>query len=470
MQPAPALLDPRVGTTLCGKYRLERLLAVGGTASVYQGTHRNGYRVAIKVLHPAIAVNPEFRNRFLREGRVANRVDHPGATRVLDDDIDPDEGSVFLVMELLDGETLEARALHSGGALGHEEVASLSYQLLDTLVAAHEKGIVHRDIKPENLLLTRDGSLKVLDFGIAHLRWSEPPGGYAVTRVGMMLGTPAYLPPEQARGRTDQIDQRTDIWAVGATMFWLLSGRYVHEAETLEELLVFSGSRAARPLASVVEGIPPALSLIVDRALAFEMENRFRTAREMQNALVQAYPSLPDSLPHTDVPSLSGYALGPNSGGPLEIKEYATADVTQVSSRRAAVARVAARMPARWRDRRVLFILSPMLLAAVAWVFVGARGGRRGSSVSARVPQSSSSVKAVADFYPAVPEPGSTVPPPLATPAQSMPAVSSRPASVWEPTASSRHLTASKHAPNDPCDPPYTVDAIGRRIPKPECL
>ena len=222
MLTAAPSLDTRVGTTLAGKYLLERLIAVGGMASVYQAKHRNGNRVAVKILHPEAAINSELRSRFLREGRVANRIDHPGTTRVLDDDI-AEDGAAFLVMDLLDGETLEARLDGGDGPLPADEVAALAWQTLDTLIAAHAVGVIHRDIKPDNLFLTREGALKVLDFGIAQLLHSGTPGSPALTRAGLVLGTPAFLPPEQALGRTQEIDARTDIWAVGATMFWLLS-------------------------------------------------------------------------------------------------------------------------------------------------------------------------------------------------------------------------------------------------------
>ena len=166
----------------------------------------------------------------------------------------------------------------------------MAWQTLDILIAAHVVGVIHRDIKPDNLFLTREGALKVLDFGIAQLMHSGTPGSPALTRAGLVLGTPAFLPPEQALGRTQEIDARTDIWAVGATMFWLLSERYVHEAATVEELLVFSGSQAARPLRSVAPQTPAALAAVIDRALAFDKNDRWSSALEMQVALEEACP------------------------------------------------------------------------------------------------------------------------------------------------------------------------------------
>src|SRR5262245_6510777 len=159
----------RIGAVLRGKWRIDRLLGVGGMAAVYAGTHRNGKRGAIKMLHLELSTDGDARTRFLREGYLANRVAHPGAVSVLDDDT-AEDGSAFLVMELLEGksvaEIVEAR---QGRRLGVSETLRILDQLLDVLIAAHEKGIVHRDLKPENMFLTNDGQLKVLDFGIARV-------------------------------------------------------------------------------------------------------------------------------------------------------------------------------------------------------------------------------------------------------------------------------------------------------------
>ncbi len=191
---------------------------------------RNANRVALKVLHRDVAISAEVRTRFLREGYAANSVDHPGSVRVLDDDR-AEDGSIFLVMELLDGETLDARFERSNRKLGVSEVVTLIVDVLDVLAAAHAKGVVHRDIKPENLFLTREGKVKVLDFGIARLRTASL--ARAGTARGEFFGTPAFMSPEQALGRTDTVDARSDLWSVGATAFTLLSGQYVHAVRDL---------------------------------------------------------------------------------------------------------------------------------------------------------------------------------------------------------------------------------------------
>ncbi len=170
------LLDPlvvrarqRIGQTLRNRWRLDVLLGVGGMAAVYAATHRNGTRVAIKMLHTELSASQDIRSRFMREGYAANAVGHDGAVKVLDDDT-AEDGSLYLVTELLDGETLEDRRVRGGGQLSEDDVLSVADQLLDVLVAAHAKGVIHRDIKPANIFLSRSGQLKVLDFGIARLR------------------------------------------------------------------------------------------------------------------------------------------------------------------------------------------------------------------------------------------------------------------------------------------------------------
>src|SRR5580692_11792183 len=162
-------VQSRVGTTLRGKYHLERVIGVGGMAAVYEATHRNGKRFAIKILHAHLAERDDTRRRFVREGYVANAVDHPGAVSVLDDDVG-DDGAAFLVMELLVGEALDQLWKEQDRRFALPVVVEVARQLLAVLASAHAHSIVHRDIKPANLFVTRDGTLKVLDFGIARVR------------------------------------------------------------------------------------------------------------------------------------------------------------------------------------------------------------------------------------------------------------------------------------------------------------
>jgi serine/threonine protein kinase len=274
----------RLGTVLKGKYRLDSVLGVGGMAAVFVAVHlRNANRVAVKILHRELAFEPSVRARFLREGYAANSVGHPGTVRILDDDIAAD-GSVFLVMDLLDGETLDARWERNGRRLPVAEVVTFMVEVLDVLAAAHDKGVVHRDLKPENLFVTLDGRVRVLDFGVARLREASPTR----TSSGAVLGTPAYMPPEQALGHASDVDALSDVWAVGATAFSLLSGRLVHEGETAEEVRVQAATNPAPSMASVAPDVPEPIAKVIDRALAFEKRDRWASARAMQEELTRA--------------------------------------------------------------------------------------------------------------------------------------------------------------------------------------
>lgn len=281
----------RVGIVLDGKWRLDSVLGIGGMATVYAATHRNQKRVAIKMLHPEVSIDQQVTTRFTREGYLANTVGHPGTVSVLDDDVTAD-GSAFLVMELLEGQTLDSM-WEKSGTLPVGEVLLLADQLLDVLIAAHAKGILHRDLKPENLFLTTEGQLKVLDFGIARLRELTAGQTAGSTRSGSLLGTPAFMAPEQARGRSQDVDERTDLWAVGATMYTLLSGKFVHEAETINEQLIQTATKPAEPIARVCPGLHESVARIVDRALAYERGGRWPNARAFQQAVREAIPLVP---------------------------------------------------------------------------------------------------------------------------------------------------------------------------------
>lgn len=275
----------RVGRVLCEKWRLDALLGVGGMAAVYAATHRNGARVAIKMLHTALSLDANVQGRFLREGYIANSVGHRGIVMVLDDNV-TDDGSVFLVMELLEGETLECRRLRLGGVLDPADVLSITDQVLDVLVAAHAKGVVHRDLKPENVFVTVESVVKVLDFGIARVKQLSTAS--TATQVGTAMGTPSFMPPEQARGRWDEVDARSDLWAVGATAYTLLTGKLVHDAMTTNEQLLAAMTAHAPSLATQGTHAEPIVQLI-DRALAHDKTHRWSDAASMQEAVRTAY-------------------------------------------------------------------------------------------------------------------------------------------------------------------------------------
>ncbi len=309
-------VERRVGMTVKEKWKIDSLLGTGGMAAVYAATHRNGSRVALKMLHPTMSMDPALTARFRREGYVANTVNHPGVVRVLDDDM-AEDGSVFLVMELLEGETADARANRLGGRLPLKDAILVMDALLDVLVAAHAVGVVHRDIKPENIFLTKDRLVKVLDFGIARLRDATAPSAFS-TNDGTLLGTPAFMPPEQARGRIEEIDALSDIWSVGATMFALICGEIVHNASTPNEIMILTATTPARSLALAAPTTPTAIVEVVDKAVAFDKAQRWSSAKAMQHALRQAaFQGGQMSMPPP--PSTEGLGSGGFAGAPASI-------------------------------------------------------------------------------------------------------------------------------------------------------
>jgi serine/threonine protein kinase len=316
----------RIGTMLQEKWTLDSVLGVGGMAVVYAATHRNGKRVAVKMLHPEFSHDDEMRTRFLQEGYAANTIQHDGAVSVLDDDLAPD-GSAFIVMEMLEGETVEQRWERSGQRLPVADVLWIADQLLDVLVAAHAKSVVHRDIKPENLFITKTGAFKVLDFGIAKV-FEREHTRQSATRAGMVMGTPAFMAPEQALAHWDEVDGRTDLWAVGATMFMLLSGRHVHEAQSSQEQLILSATAPARSLAGVAPGVPRQVVAIVDRALAFERTGRWPDAATMQAAV----RTVLDAIASADPPSIPVRRPGSTLLGAVAARSAPAASATLIDT------------------------------------------------------------------------------------------------------------------------------------------
>jgi eukaryotic-like serine/threonine-protein kinase len=416
--------EARVGLTLNDKWRLDRLLGVGGMASVYAATHRNQKRVAVKVLHGELSRNTEARARFLREGYLANTVRHSGVVMVDDDDV-LDDGSAFLVMELLEGENLDARQRRHGGTLPVAEVLAFAEQVLGVLVAAHEKGIVHRDLKPENLFVTASGEIKVLDFGIARQEEAPSAGGEGNdggpprgpgTRVGIVLGTPTYMAPEQARARWDEVDGRTDLWALGATMFVLLSGRLVHEAGPVNEELGLAITAQARSLATAAPHVPPAVAAFVDRALAFDKAARWPDAQTMLSALRDLRASLPEP------------AAEASSSDPPPLAPALTAARTGLLTEQGTTTAVAGKAANGVSGRRVAMLAAAAALLLVVGAVVVLRGRDRppdDTSAPAR-PTSATEPPAAATeppptVLPAVDAPGTTSTAPLGSAASPPP-------------------------------------------------
>ncbi len=277
---------------LNGKWLLGTVLVSGDIATVYEATHRtNGKRVSVRILHATLASSPEALARFQRDALVANRVAHPGAVQILDDDV-TEEGSPFLVMERLEGDSLANVVRRAKGAVTPAEVVRIAYELLAVLAAAHASGIVHRNVRPESVFLTKDGRVKLMDFGLASV--SEDMKAWDAA-VDTETEEPGYVPPERAQETLTAIDAQSDIWAVGAVMFRLLSGRAVRGRGTGTRLDFGAAMRLPAPaLASVAPETSPELAAIVDKALALDKAARWPDAASMQSALEKLAPRVVD--------------------------------------------------------------------------------------------------------------------------------------------------------------------------------
>ena len=269
----------RVGAVVDGRWRLDALIAVGGCSAIYAATHRNGHRVAMKIFDGELDGNPTAVAHFLREGRIANRIGHPGVVEVVDEGT-TDDGAPFLLMPLLDGQSAQQRLAGSPQGLQAIEALAIVEAVLDVLVAAHDRGIVHRDLKPDNVFLERGGGVRVLDFGIA--RASDNPDA---TAHGTVTGTPGYMAPEQACGRLHDVGPRTDLWSTGALLYTLLTGRVLHDAPNPLASVLRAQREPAPAARELVPGVSEAVAEVVDGALAFEASRRWMDATTMRWAV-----------------------------------------------------------------------------------------------------------------------------------------------------------------------------------------
>ncbi|MFO0680179.1 MAG: serine/threonine-protein kinase [Polyangiaceae bacterium] len=277
-----------VGQVIHGKYRLLRLLGDGGMGTVFEGHHEMlGTKVAIKVLHPELTRRPGLVERFLQEARVSAQIRSPHVVQVTDIDRTPD-GTAYIVMELLEGETLSS-VLDRQKKLPVPLACEYTRQILEALEAAHALGIVHRDLKPENVFVTfalGRPVLKLIDFGIAKFRRSEP-GAKNMTVAGVMMGTAEYMAPEQAYS-ADQADARSDVYAVGVMLYEMIAGVRPVDGADARIIAVKVERGEVVPLLNVAPHAPGELAGLVHRAMASRPDMRFSGAAEMRIALANA--------------------------------------------------------------------------------------------------------------------------------------------------------------------------------------
>jgi serine/threonine protein kinase len=269
------------GTKL-GPYEIQSPLGSGGMGEVYRATQRSlGRQVAIKVLSPEFASDPDRLRRFEQEARSASALNHPNIISIYD--VVCESANSYIAMEFVDGKTL--RDLLDAGPIPIKKSLQIVAQIADGLAKAHAAGIVHRDVKPENVMVTRDGFVKILDFGLAKLTRPDPEGrestvaGFNSTQVGMVLGTVGYMSPEQVRGLT--ADARSDIFSLGATCYEMISGKRAFHGATAADTMSAILKEEPAQLSSSVHNLPPALGRVVHRCLEKDPGERFQSARDL---------------------------------------------------------------------------------------------------------------------------------------------------------------------------------------------
>ncbi len=280
------------GEIIDGKYRIVQLIGEGGMGEVYEGENtRIKRRVAIKVLHAAVAEKTDVVARFEREAQAAGRIGSEHIVEVLDLGNLP-SGERFMVMEYMDGEDLTAR-IKGLGKIPPVQCIPLMDQILEGLAAAHDAQIIHRDLKPDNIyILTnkagRADFVKILDFGVS--KFSALDSEMSMTRTGAVMGTPYYMSPEQAKGV--KVDNRSDLYAIGVVLYQMLTGRVPFNASSFNELLFKIALESPEPILDLCPNCPPEMIQIVDRAMQRQPEARFQCARDFQQAILDLEPIL----------------------------------------------------------------------------------------------------------------------------------------------------------------------------------
>ena len=289
-----------------GPYRVLGKIGEGGMGAVYEAEDAGiGKHVAIKVLHKDHAKNSQIAARFINEARAINAVDHPGLVQVLSSDRLPD-GTAYIVMELLKGETLNARLKAQGGRIPMQSAIQLGRQIASALAAAHSKSIVHRDLKPDNIMIVADSAFptgeraKLLDFGIAKLKLEyQGQGDQVMTRAGVMMGTPLYMAPEQCRNASD-VDEKADVYSLGVMLYRMLAGRPPFNAPGTGELMAMHIYMQPPPLGEADRSLPDPLVKLVHRMLAknrTERPSMAEVAKELERigatatGVIQAVPA-----------------------------------------------------------------------------------------------------------------------------------------------------------------------------------
>ncbi len=280
---ADLLADDAAGTLVgetIGPFRLVGRLGAGGMGEVYLAEDtRLGRKVALKLLSRSLVGDSQSRKRFLREARLASALDHPNICTI--HDIGEASGHLYIAMQYIEGKTL--RQLIVDRPLDSASLLPISLQVADGLAAAHAHGIIHRDIKSSNIIITPRGQAKVLDFGLARPLEKETDREGELTLTGIVMGTPAYMSPEQARGAA--LDQRSDIFSFGVVLYEMATGRIPFRGKSKAEVMNAVINHSHLPAGELNPNVPPELAAVIDRALSKESNERYQSIGEMISAL-----------------------------------------------------------------------------------------------------------------------------------------------------------------------------------------
>jgi serine/threonine-protein kinase len=285
------------GRRIAGRIELIESIGQGGMGTVYRAWHHGLQKtIAVKVLSESLDRDPQITARFVREARTAARLEHPSCVRILDFGTDGPDQLLFLAMEFVEGESLAA-LLDRSGALPADRACKIMLAVLEVLAAAHERQIIHRDMKPGNILVTREGGVKVCDFGISKIL-ADDGELTDLTKTGAILGTPAYMAPDQFLGLP--IDPRADVYSCGVILYQMVAGRQPFVADSTLRMLMQHAHDAPPPVQSFATDLDPRITEIIERAMAKDPDLRFSTAAEMRAALSAALEPIVRISPRLD--------------------------------------------------------------------------------------------------------------------------------------------------------------------------
>jgi serine/threonine-protein kinase len=283
-----------IGQLVLGNYRLVEVLGTGGMSVVYKAQHRvTEQEVAIKILPPDLAVYDDVKARFVEEARTLAKLEHPNIVGLFN--FVETDGRLHLVMQYVQGKTFE-HVIAERGRVPWPEAVTLILGVLEALIYAHGRGVVHRDIKPSNILVREDGTVKVMDFGIAKITNST-----RLTATGQTMGTVRYMSPEQVRGK--ELDGRSDIYSLGVTLYEALCGVTPFDGESHFEIMQKHLVQAIPPLSDHSVSVPKGLEATLLRALAKSIDQRYADARHFRKDLLPLLPKRPSTESAPTVPA-----------------------------------------------------------------------------------------------------------------------------------------------------------------------